>query len=110
MNKKQLIIALFIIVFLAYFFYNLGVNSRNDEVSRYKQMAEEQKQKQSEEKYIEDVVPLPGGIEISVLINKDTDKIEYWWHSSGWQPIENSKLNLQWAYDNRRTFRMFPKQ
>ena len=35
--------------------------------------------------------------------------VEYFWSpSGGWVPIEKSNLNLQWAYDNRRTLRMAP--
>ena len=32
----------------------------------------------------------------------------FWRHTGGRGPIEKSNLNLQWAYDNRRTLRMMP--
>lgn len=113
MNKR---LTLLVIggIFIAFIFYNLGVNKRNVEVKAEVQQSsipqEQQRQElKAEDLYIEDTIPLPNGIQFTVLVRKTTGKVEYFWRpSDGWVPIEESNLNLQWAYDNRRTLRMAP--
>jgi len=114
MNKR---LTLLVIggIFIAFIFYSLGTNKRNAEVKesevQYSSMPQEQQRQEqkAEDLYIEDTVPLPNGIQFTVLVRKTTGKVAYFWRpSDGWVPIEKSNLNLQWAYDNRRTLRMMP--
>lgn len=114
MNKR---LALLVIgaIFIAFIFYSLGANKRNAEVKeaevQQSSIPQEQhwREQKAEDLYIEDTVSLPSGIQFTVLVRKTTGKVEYFWRpSEGWVPIEESNLNLQWAYDNRRTLRMAP--
>ncbi len=66
-------------------------------------------EKQIRENYIEETIPTPGGITFTVLVDKSTDKVIYYWDPSGsWISATKSQINFQNLYDTRRTLRMLP--
>jgi len=67
-------------------------------------------QSQIKGNFIEDTIPMPGGITFTVLVNKDNGLVEYYWHpSGGWISVKDSQINFQELYGMRRTLRMIPK-